>query len=815
MANGGRNTTAGGAGEAPSASVGGNAESRSKLKSARPYTGKITAKGGGIYTVEVDGSGQIIANCMCMTALMAGLTGYRVTTKYEIGDPVSVLYGNPSWIVASGSRDLPDLQNPDSRTHTAFAVPETLEELGEGRKHTPANDLVSGESEISNSLGMALVLATHFIALKAGDRAKIETCLLNEMVRIVSHTFKHHSALGDMEIYNDGGLNCVFNGTSYPYEAWGQKDPSTPLCSMKGNQVDMQEGDPFLDTGRWRFSSYIGWLGDFIHLFVTEPQQAVASIGQEGWRSGRFQCHVNNDGGLLVRSTNSIRFERVVRIQVPRQKKRWDDAEGNLPEEFGALDTQWLQIWKADVDKFHERAFQLRQFVRYHAAWHSLARFRQASKDWEVPKESEVPANTPGNHEPDVKAANEDIHILDTYACFAIHEDGTITIHGGDHCNVTMAKGSIYMSAPKNITVEAGADLRLIAGRNAIIKARRSVELLAIKGGITMFARTWWKGFCQKGSLWLRSDAEDPNKPGYTAPAVEEGDPEAEVLQHAVYIQTTRGKTALRSKQELRLQTSGEAYTEDPADTTAAVVIESTKHDVLLQAKRHATLTATGGEDSTVSLKSSGVTAVRAKKFLVRAAFVDFFRSLTFKDGVWNIGRLKGRRLEARSILGGRQGPIPPLGSTSRIPAHFNHVGQIPDDFEVQIATDEDIPEWSEILDQRHKPVPAIFTGGPPRWGFEKPSLYFVGDEDQTGTYETLSQQHLNLDTPDNYGSWNWAADQVTGDEIDSSRSKPWGATLRFWKHRGGDPLDEPSSTDPVQQVTNWTTSTLTFRFHQ
>ena len=78
---------------------------------------------------------------------------------------------------------------------------------------------------------------------------------MDDMVRIVSETFKHYSAFGDYQIYNDGRLNVRFDGTSYEHESFGKLSDQDPLVDLDSNKVDFK--DTFTQTGRWRFSEYI------------------------------------------------------------------------------------------------------------------------------------------------------------------------------------------------------------------------------------------------------------------------------------------------------------------------------------------------------------------------------------------------------------------------------------------------------------------------------------------------------------------------------------------------------------------------------
>lgn len=801
-----KSLTPGDAGKASVFAEGTKGDQRAPVTPGRPVTGTISAVGDGIYTVVVDASGQVIADCHCMLGIFAGLFGYRTTIKLGLGDRVTVLPGSPSFLVAMGSRDVADTQNPDSRTHTGYPSAEAMKSRDPGRRHTPPNDLVTGEFEIANLSGMAFLAAHRMMSMKAGDLAKVEVHLLDGMVRIVSANYRHHSALGDLEIFNDGRLNCVFNGTSYPWEAWGNRTAKEPLpVELNGNQVKLDNPKDAVETGRWRFSSYVGWLGDFIHLFITDPHTAAAEIGAEGWRSGRANVHLGNDGSFLIQTCGAdICLEHVVRIPVPRQRKRPNDSTGNKPDEFADLDTKWLEMWKAKPGKFHETCFQLREYTRWFSQVHALQRFRQASKDWEIPTEAETPAPAPDGHEEDRKNSIGDVEMVDSYACIRIMRDGSVVVRSASGSSITLAGDDVWISATRHLLFEAGGDIRFLAGRNVLMKARRSVEILAIKGGITLFARTWWKAFCTQGSLWLRSDAVDPTKED--APTAEDGDPAPEVLDHAVYVHASKGRTLLRSSRELRAKIESTPDTEEATDTSASFVIES-RGDIVGDAGRNLRFTTRKGF---LAIIAAGAAVVKGKKFLVRAGFVDFMRSLTFKDQAWTLSKLHADSAQIRSIEGGARGFEAPEGS--RVGAHSNHVGKLKDDYERPKATDEDLEELDAVETATRAPIPRTFAAGAPAWGFEIPTAYTLSGEEG---YETISQQTLAGQDRVDYATWNVSADSVSGVEIDSSRGKPWGSAAMTWQHRGGDDLGTPSSTIPVSAPTSWNLRAPTFKYRK
>ena len=788
-------------------------EQRGALAPGTIYDGRIIAVGDNLFSVEVEGSSQIITNVHCAVGICTGLFGYRTYVFWELGDWVKVSYGTESFIVGASSRDNPDLDNPNSRSHTGFGLDASTEPAGPYRRRTPVNDLVSGEFEIANLLGMALVMATNFISLKAGDRAKVEVGLLGGLVRVVSAHFKHHSAFGDMEIFDDGRLNMILEGTSYPWEADGKLTRNEEgLIALKGNQVDMEAKD-FTESMRSRFCSYVGWLGDMVRLFVTDPTAAANQIGQQAFRAGRATFWTGTNGDMLLSSVGEIAVEHVHKILVPRRNKRQEDKSGNTPKDYddsSAMSPELLKPWKVDPNDLCASMFQLREYARWFSQVHALRRFRQAAKDWDVPTEATSPIPDPAAREEDVERAGGGVEVIVLYATIRIMRDGSIVGRNGYGASIAMAGEDLYLNAPRNLYLEAGGDVQVTAGRDFLVKSRRSIEMVAVRGGIIFYAKTWFRAFCEWGSFWIRSGAEDPSKPGVTLPTPEEGDPVPEILPHAIFLETTKGRTLVRSKRQARVQTYGKPDSTDDTDTTANVVLDATG-SVASKGVRNLVLQATSGFASLSSGKDMRIAAGKALYF--QATLVDFFSTLTFAKGQWNfLSPLVALVVKARSLSGGKCGFTVPLGSRHGVGPHFNHVLTLPQDYTVPAPSEEDMAAAATIRELVASSFPQVFSGQGPLWGFCLPVVYRMAGAKR---YESHAQQALYEDTPAHYATWSWAEDTAAGPGIDPRRRQPWGATYLFHRHRGGTPFKEDAAGIPGRAPTAWSSGESVFLYYK
>lgn len=481
-----------------------------KLQSGVIYDGIIVGNllPNNTVSVRVAGIGSDIP-CQTCTGILSALFGFRVSYLPPLKTKVKVLYADrnlsfiigftPSIVVDPNhqNRDTIGPDAPNYQSSQVFAA-RNSKQAPMAAGHKPPVDLAEGEFQMDNLLGVALKLLRGMSSLSAGDLAMVECHLQDQMVRIVSDTFKHYSAFGDYKITNDGGkLNAVWNGTSLDYEAWGLPRATDPKVKIDPvtKQVDMTSIDGIADDGRWRFSQYVGWLGNFINLFVTDPVNAVGKIAEGQFRSGKFRVHVNNDGALLIQSVADIVLEKVVRIPVPNPIRQENDPNGNRTN-TALSNTNLLQTWNpSNADNLFEMVFQLREYARWLNNTYSLARFGQMNFDFEMPTEAQTPAPDLYAGELDKAAANtvgqqsvQNYRIA--YSTIRIYRDGSYQQVDAYGNAITTSKMGTHVSTPFDLYLEAGGSINMVAGRDINLLAQQNVGITAVKQAVRVKAQT-------------------------------------------------------------------------------------------------------------------------------------------------------------------------------------------------------------------------------------------------------------------------------------------------------------------------------------
>ena len=773
-------------------------QGNAQLETGRVYAGTITATymGGKTCDVKVDATSTIVTNCIYAAGgLFSTLLGFKSSYTPTLNTRVVLVFGNPlSYIVTAISGEFPDQAANRITSSPEFFTGDFPHLCPEGGTrnagHTHPCDFLEGEFEIANGIGVAIQFLTLMAKLSAGDRAKVEVHVLNEMVRIISETFRHHSAFGDFKIYNDGRLNVRWDGTSYEHESYGQKKERDPKLTGKTGAVDFEGVDGILDTGRWRFSQYVGFLGDFIHTFITDPCEGLGKIGElstEAMRSGKARFHVGNDGSVLVQSVADIAIERVCRIVVPMELKREDDPKGNLAKDLAALETTFLKFWDygADLKDAYKTCYQLREYARWLSGFHAFARFHQLDKDWKVPTEAETPEPAWSNKETDREGVGI-VKYKAVYACIRIMRDGSIVTMDGTGSAVVLSAGNVQVSAARHLTLEAAGDIRMIAGQNIYIGARRNIELAAAVGGLVMKCRTSLRALCEWGSIWFKSDAVDPST---DAPPSAEGpeDPAPVVMEQAIRFETSKGRTAILSAKQMLLETTLGGKEQD--DETADILISSKLAHVRIR-----------GNLGIFLLSRAGMLAVKVTQSCVINAQA-IMADLKSKEVV-----VKGQLRLLDSVLDTYMARVKHLFAVSGVfspklneTVGGNHVYILPDSTEVQIESDTELLEEDRVATEAANTDVAVLKPPKRDWDCEDQDQY-IGTDPKDGLFETLTQQHLRLDLPDDekakYGDWTLGTKLESATNTRAASAPFPGPNAQAWTHTGGEALDKPSSKE-------------------
>lgn len=750
---------------------------------------------GGVYQVTLLRS-RATLTCHNAVGFFAGICGLR--THIGLGQGTKVLVAcSPSenFIVSTLPDDLPDLANGLNRTLTGIQ-----DEIGafgstppgEGTHSTPPLDLLSGELDLTLLTGCGLRLLFGLAGLSAGDRAKVECFLVDGLVRIISDDYRHFSAGGEFRVTDDGRPWFEWNGSNYTHELYGRLAKEDEKFDFNQGKPDLKTIDDLTETGRYRLTMLGLWLGDLVHMFISDPAETVGQFGQSAKRSGKLAVWAGSDGSLAVRSVADISFERVVRIPVPvrlRPGSSPDSITGDAYDAASTANAELLRLWKTKEEDAWMSVYQVRDYARWLANLHSVARLHQMSADWHVPSEAETPEPSWNNAEADRETVNQEVMTYrDVYSCIRIFRTGEILLLGGEGVAVTMERKDLTLSAPHSIRLVAGEDITMVAGRSVFVRARKHLEFTADLGGLILKSKAFFRSICEKGSMLFRSGAADPEYDS-PMPAAGENEPAYEVASGALVFESG-GKTLFTSKRRFQFETTAPptASLVNPSediekwDTSSGFVVQ-TRGSVILRAQKNVGIWATG-----LMTKVTDILFGATGKVIFRnPSLIALGQSVMIRTSTLYAGVVKALWGDFTSNLSGpKKGPTTdPEQLTRGVPAHLNHVNLVPETLAAEVDENKKLTEGEVtfITENFEDPAPDAmpeFAGTRPLYGFLDPDEYEPIGEKKLA--RPISQAEM-VDEPDSgtlYGTWSLQSGMLAlQDGVDGARSKPYGGALR------------------------------------
>lgn len=469
------------------------------------YTGVVlnTSRPNNLITVGLEAPNNPVVECIWANGIISGLLGFKLSYLPPVKTRVIVMiqHAGSHFILGSFPYDLNDPGADDRSITDPGAEPYHNSETCAARRNDASKmvndqkfptDMIEGELDLSNLMGVGISLLSGLASLQGSDRARVECHLIDDMVRVISRTFRHHSAFGDADIYNDGGrLNVEWHGSAFDHEAFGNLKSSDPRVKQSADdQVSFEEQDieGFNEDGRWRFSQYIGWLGDFINIFVTDPVSSLGGLASDKLRSGKARMHVNSDGSILFQSVADIVLEKVVRIRVPVKKRRPEDPRGNRTDD-GPRSSEFVKTWRPTSENLFEMAYQLREYSRWLSGTYSLSRFHTMDRDFDVPSESSTPAPDIDCAEP-LKAEeniedNQDVQNWQlAYSTIRIFRDGSVQTVDAYGNSILTTKHGIQISSTQDLILQAAGSVNIVAGRDINVLAQKNVGITSVKESV-------------------------------------------------------------------------------------------------------------------------------------------------------------------------------------------------------------------------------------------------------------------------------------------------------------------------------------------
>jgi hypothetical protein len=780
--------------QATTASKQNKSGNRTELKIGDVVIGEIVAVDprNNICKVKTNYPSQEIDNCVWLTkSFTAPILGYRIKSLPAEGTFVYMLYGNPSYILGIVASPGYDEYFSQSITVDGQFVREEhfSEEIYKGAEVKAST--LEGEFEIENAFNVGMSFLANIIMLKAGDRAKVEAHLLQDMIRIVAEKFETITPLGTTSIFNNGRPNMEMAFGSYDHELLNLPSPNQDKVNTSSYHVNfdtLETNDPVIQFGH-RFKAYVGFLGNFINIFVSDPLRSINSLV-----SGKAQIHVGNSGEVLIRSVSEVALERVVRIVTPIRIKDKNEISSYMSDRFDKMeDLDILKKWDYDRDKIHTCAYSLRNYARYLSNFASLIRFHQISDGnnpeapFKIPAEKELIAPDMNNLEEDLIAANGSQILEETYSTIRIMRDGAIVTMASDGSCLYQGRGIFEISAPKDVRIEAGRDLSIVVGRHSFIKSKQDIEICSVEGQVSGKSRKDFNLLSEQGRVWIKSDS-DP-----------------EQSQYGVVVDSTRNEVVINSAKDTHLkQEEGDLILTSVKGSFLANIckfigLNTKEGGTLIKSNSMICLSSEEVHADTRSFSVANRFKISAREFIVSArAF--FNRNVTVKGSIF--GRPVANKQYARVFVDGK------LQKAPLVPGNFNHIRTFTGSPETPI----DAPDISKLISSesklkgKSKQTEKSFSRL--KWSFPDYDLEVSDDGSKDSLFIPLAQDYIETHDDDftDYVVWKFEDDKLKEAPRTDNESKPYPGkkvTKEFYSDfTSGEILDKVSqkeSSDWVQ----------------
>lgn len=499
---------------------------------AKLVVGTITKMGVGCYDAIVETSINTDLECICASPLLVN-SPFRLGTNaapvYAEGSTVAVMVISPvlGVILCALPNPLPDEEDIKGAVTQMMTAPEgevSKQELAyddkvvyEVDQYRP-RDTVPGDITWLNEMLVGMGVFKLMTFIRASERAKLEMFMFDDEVRLTSGHFQHNNSASRHNIYNDNGFNTdEFIGSHHQCEMFGrtkygskmlQNDKYDYAGNANTNLKYKNPGDGPYVLGRYH--SYLGYMGGIFSFFVSNPEpKEDLKLTEQTKDEGLFHTFIDGSGRLLVRSAGGICLQRTDRISVPKKiAQPWYKGEGPA-KPTKKLPFEW------DSTHPYARHLQLRDAFAWYTK-NSYQRFIENNTTYYVPNVPELKTprdeyDSSGDDPLGQEKFNDSKH-KDAMSFVHLGEDGSIIIRGKCGEEIRMAGGNITISCPGNIEIRPGKSAITLAGHDAIIKGKESVDISATSKDVRVKAQYNLQMHSNKGGVLLESAAENDNQ---------------------------------------------------------------------------------------------------------------------------------------------------------------------------------------------------------------------------------------------------------------------------------------------------------------
>lgn len=475
-------------------------------------------------------------------------------------------------------------------------VPENTK-MEESYTYGSPGDALPGEWTKTTYLNNGIWLSDFILALRGGDRARLEFFPFTDTVRLTAGKLERRSASGDYADFTErGDLPSEIELRSATHtESLGGLGGVDPMAEKDQSDkeplsYELVNKNPYYNHQRVRGDLAQGELDTY-----SIPGDDVDKDRPPGVLSefkGYDGCYeLNAMRGLFLTKTNVI--------PVPWYS-RDKPGEPVLPDDLDTIEPEEFKLPESD-DGFHGAlASELRR--DHDLDKNKLLKFKSRPTHWSVPKGKpevlrdlkrtgvdfsdkleldKLPSEKPYYDEPEEAKAkitpNVDdygnrerkVDVFDLSAFLKLNPDGSLVIKGGFGEEIRMHRGNITLTCPGNIISQPGRDFVSLAGVNNIQKAMKGTfevesqtTTLLSSGNMQLAAGAGGTSGSKEGMLILESKSKAP------LPTKVDGD----YYKRALAGEASGGGVLIKAEQVAAVSNSVHITNDDPKHLGASEV---------------------------------------------------------------------------------------------------------------------------------------------------------------------------------------------------------------------------------------------------
>lgn len=430
--------------------------------------------------------------------------------------------------VLSPSGALPDMITQASACGVAVDQAHTaLMELDGGypdqSSGRPSDSLPVGEYGAIAETGLRFFGDSHMVHMAIDEFTGV-FAFYDQTLKVGGRHMQVDTCGSSRETLEDQGEVYHYSGSSpYTWENLGLYAPGDPARAV--DDVDHQFATPYysalepLEDRQAPFHRLVtlgGYLGHGTTSYVLLPPAAdgVHTVGGEA-PIAVASDHTALTGARAIRSAKMMVVGKYGAIPGPRRLRRPEDAGGDNPSNYRAAgvgeegDAHDVSdtVGATHEDAAGQRLAAIDDVLAHAFNYESVLPLHAHKRDWELPQEGEtrlgaaasVPdfaslASEPSLPAPEPLRVRVDHRYEEgTYypnnSLQVFTEDGQILIVDGFGSEILMGGGSVRISCPGDIILAPGRSLVGLAGKDAILRAKGSVDLSATEHDVRLKAR--------------------------------------------------------------------------------------------------------------------------------------------------------------------------------------------------------------------------------------------------------------------------------------------------------------------------------------